>query len=166
MTDISSMTDSELNEALAEWRGWHKRQTGTGYPWYWCEPDYMEDSLYRHSGKSVMMCSEWQPTTDLNQAVECAEKWKNVAEERNIAIVYTWSGYHIQFRVGNKIVGETKVDDLPRALCEAVLVAVRGEGNKFETTMKRVLDENIGAWKALADGEEGKGSQLTESHGK
>jgi hypothetical protein len=39
------------------------------------------------------------------------------------------------------------------------------EGNKFETAMKRVLDENKGAWKALG-GEEGKGSELTESHGK
>lgn len=33
----------------------------------------------------------------------------------------------------------------------------RVEGKGFETAMKRVVDENKGAWKALADGEEGKG---------
>ncbi len=31
------------------------------------------------------------------------------------------------------------------------------EGKGFDVAMKRVVDENAGAWKALADGEEGKG---------
>ena len=48
-------------------------------------------------------------------------------------------------------------------LWDALLAELEGKG--FETAMKRVLDENKGAWKALG-GEEEKGSQLTESHGK
>ena len=47
---------------------------------------------------------------------------------------------------------------------DALLAELDGKG--FDATMKRVVDENKGAWKALADGEEGKGSELTESHGK
>ena len=46
----------------------------------------------------------------------------------------------------------------------ALLAELEGKG--FDATMKRVVDENKGAWKALADGEEGKGSELTESHRK
>jgi len=47
---------------------------------------------------------------------------------------------------------------------DALLAELDGKG--FDATMKRVVDENKGAWKALADGEEGKGSELTESHRK
>ena len=39
------------------------------------------------------------------------------------------------------------------------------EGKGFEAAMKRVVDESAGAWKALG-GDEEKGSELTESHGK
>lgn len=47
-------------------------------------------------------------------------------------------------------------DNEPCALAYHRELLAELEGNKFETAMKRVLDENIGAWKALG-GEEGKG---------
>ena len=122
MTDFRAMSDDQLDGWLAVnvmgwvleeanmWgdRGWYKKYPG---------------------GVQLMyLQKDWQPTCDLNQAVECAEKWKKVAEERNIEIVYTWSGYHIQLRVVNKVVGESKVDEFARALCEAIAMAVEGEG--------------------------------------
>ena len=56
-------------------------------------------------------------------------------------------------------------DDLLRGKCYDPLGAIEAhtallaelEGKGFDATMKRVVDENKGAWKALADGEEGKG---------
>jgi len=119
MTDFSTMTDDQLDEWLAvNVMGWMldlvENEWGLRY--------------YRGTdGKSVMDARLWQPTRDLNQAVMCAEKWKKVAEERNIEIVYTWSGYHIQLRVVDKVVGKSKVDEFARALCEAVCMAVEGE---------------------------------------
>lgn len=120
MTDFSTMTDTQLDGWLAtRVMGWIldliENEWGLRY--------------YRGTdGKSVMDARLWQPTHDLNQAVKCAEKWKKVAEERNIEIVYTWSGYRIQLRVVNKVVGESKVDEFARALCEAVAMVVEGEG--------------------------------------
>jgi len=120
MTDFNAMSDDQLDEWLAvNVMGWMldlvENEWGLRY--------------YRDAdGKSVMDARLWQPTHDLNQAVECAEKWKKVAEGRNIEIVYTWSGYHIQLRVVNKVVGESKVDEFARALCEATAMAMEGEG--------------------------------------
>jgi len=119
MTDFSTMTNDQLDEWLATkvmgWtRGW------SGYNLSWC---YHVDGN-EHKPKHV---DDWRPCVDLNQAVMCAEKWKKVAEERNIEIVYTWSGYHIQLRVVNKVVGKSKVDEFARALCEAVAMAMEGE---------------------------------------
>lgn len=47
-------------------------------------------------------------------------------------------------------------DNEPCALAYHRELLAELEGNKFESAMKRVLDENKGAWKALG-GEEGKG---------
>ena len=114
--DYSQMTDEQLAERTAtKVMGWHKQEKGV--PIYEAH-EYPDGYIF---------CSDWQPCTDLNQAVMVADKWKKVAEERNIAIVYTWSGYHVQLRVGNKIVGESKVNDnLARALVIAVLMAEEG----------------------------------------
>ena len=110
--DYSQLTDSELAERTAGIMGWKKQKIWN--VWRWAE-----------SAENFINYIDWQPCTDLNQAVMVADKWKKVAEERNIAIVYTWSGYHVQLRVGNKIVGESKVNDNPaRALSEAILQAV------------------------------------------
>jgi hypothetical protein len=57
-------------------------------------------------------------------------------------------------------------DNEPCALAYHRELLAELEGRGFESAMKRVLEENAGAWKALADGEEGNGSQPTESHGK
>lgn len=118
MTDISSMTDEQLNEALAiEVMGWRKDAIGD---WWVGKKD------------NIMALKElvedWQPCIDLNQAVECADymanlgfNWSvdNIENDHYHASVYRPSTEHIYFCDAN----------IPaRALSEAVLMAVRGEG--------------------------------------
>ena len=128
MTDFSTMTDSQLDEWLAvNVMGWHLTVYGMVGHWENDNGWFMANANIPTNRSEV---PHWNPADPehLHQAVDCAEKWKKVAEERNIEIVYTWSGYRIQLRIGNKIVGESKVDEFARALCEAVAMAVEGEG--------------------------------------
>lgn len=146
MTYISSMTDEQLNEALAievmKFRFW-------------------DGVYYSEDGREIEL-GDWQPTTDLNQAVGCAEKWINRRGHYRVRLeyqedIYGWSYHAAIEHIYYADIVNIRNANPARALCEAVLMAKRREGNKFDAAMRRVLDENKGAWKALADGEEGKG---------
>ena len=121
MTDISSMTNEQLAEALAvEVMGWGL--------------DLIENEWGLHyyrgaDGKSVMDSRLWQPCTDLNQAVECADYLANLG--------YSWSvdnvendHYHASvYRPSTERIYFCDADNPARALCEAVAMAVEGAGN-------------------------------------
>ncbi len=125
MTDFSTMTDSQLDEWLAvNVMGWH---TGRVNPHpsnqlNWYDKDDKDDNY-------VMPCIRWQPTTDLNQAVKCADyvanlgfSWSvdNVENDHYHASIYRPSTENIYFC--------DATDNPARALCEAVAMAVEGEG--------------------------------------
>lgn len=121
MTNISSMTDEQLAEALAiEVMGWKKYCNFEGREcfkndddWHWIE--------------------DWQPCTDLNQAVECAENWQGQSSCRYVVIqrqaydappslVDLWECKLVDIENDFRTLNESPA----RALCEAVLMAVRG----------------------------------------
>ena len=120
MTDFSTMTDDQLAEWLAtSVMGWMldlvENEWGLRY--------------YRDAdGKSVMDARLWQPTRDLNQAVECADFMANLG--------YSWSvdniendHYHASvYRPSTEIIYFGDATDNPaRVLCEAVAMAVEGK---------------------------------------
>ena len=124
---ISEMTNEELNSCLAiEVRGWivdsYVATGRLGLAWY-CDEE-MND---------IVAVKNWNPTEDLNQAVECAEKLQS-------------DGYYFeilghiaspQFRkagnydvgvwcpIDKPRIGSGEHESLPRALSEAVLMAKR-----------------------------------------
>lgn len=112
MKQPNEMTNEELDEALAiEVMGWHI----FGYEWH------------ELGGKYVMDVNDWHPTTDLNQTWECLEKFKGYeilksCYRKNYS-VRVWE----EFGLVNRCAGTVVSDNLPRALCEAVLMAKRGE---------------------------------------
>ena len=120
------MTDDQLDEWLAvKVMGWTldliENEWGLRY--------------YRDAdGKSVMDARLWQPTRDLNQAVECVEKLRD--ERGYLMRIYyqTETKYLVWFvlysdkngRILKEIWGKPNAI-LSRALCEAVAMAVEGE---------------------------------------
>jgi len=120
--DYSQMTNEQVNERLAvEVMGWEKEKTWFdglhNYIEYWTLGNgipVMDNNI----GKSY--CSFWQPTTDLNHAVMCAEKiGREIYIEKRVGGDY-W--VMVGELSDNPSVAESA--SLPRALSEAILQAV------------------------------------------
>jgi hypothetical protein len=60
-----TQTNETLDRFMAELMGWHIDRVADGYPYWWLSED----------NKPLMLCSDWHPSTDIAQAMECAEKW-------------------------------------------------------------------------------------------
>jgi len=127
MTNFSTMTNDQLDEWLAvNVMGWMldlvENEWGLRY--------------YRDAdGKSVMDARLWQPTCDLNQAVECAEKigngenaaWAIVRNSHNAVELLEYPKYRGECQNHFMDVYKSYSDNPARALCEAVAMAVEGE---------------------------------------
>ena len=113
------MTDAELDEAMAkEVMGWRAKRSRMGNPewFYWTDAcDTCDNRKYR--------LGDFRPTADLNQAVECARKWAYERDEE------FWLMYKRQEDIFGCITsfGYESNKDPARAICEALLMAVRGE---------------------------------------
>lgn len=142
MKTISEMTNEELNEALAvEVMGWNKGCILGGYPDYYCWSDEINEEKYHWSWmeeienekekyNAVMECSEWQPTTDLNQAFEVLEKYINKDNTRIQTDTLEGNFWEVRiFRYGEEsgYLGRAVEKSLALAICEAALQAVRKE---------------------------------------
>ena len=112
MTDFRAMANDQLDEWLAvNVMGWHE------------DSDHMNLWLDK-DGKITTDKEDWQPTRDLNQAVMCAEKWSK--DNDCEMVIYYKSHWVVDFRCGSLY--PIHGDSLTRALCEAVAMAVEGEG--------------------------------------
>ena len=109
MTDFSTMTDDQLDEWLAV------NVMGGN--------EFFPTTYAIHNGRV------WQPTRDLNQAVMCADFMANLG--------YSWSvdnvendHYHASvYRPSTENIYFCDATNNPaRALCEAIAMAVEGEG--------------------------------------
>jgi len=120
VTDFSTMTDDQLDEWLAvNVMGWMldlvENEWGLRY--------------YRDAdGKSVMDARLWQPTTDLNQAVKCADYVANLGFSWSVDNVEN-DHYHASiYRPSTENIYFCDATDTPaRALCEAIAMVVEGE---------------------------------------
>ena len=127
MKQPNEMTDPELNEATAiEVMRWQK----DGSDWW------KSHSIGHHQIMSSL--NNWHPTTDLNQAIECLHEYAQIGEELDgywSTHPHLWSisngdSDSLDVCIGGKSfvqVGQKELDKLPRAICEAVLMAKRGE---------------------------------------
>ena len=109
MKQPNEMTDREMDEALAtEVMGW----TVGGD--MFLEPLPSISPSVEPWWDTVIFREDWHPTENLNQAIECAEK-------------YCYRSIDYFLNCGD-MASETREITSPRALCEAVLMAKRGEG--------------------------------------
>jgi hypothetical protein len=110
------MTDAELDKLMAiEAMGWHLEPRAIGTEG-WCTSD----------GKWLIHETAWHPTADLNQALEALDGWAGY-----------WSMFHFKGKTYDIAVSlsddytskiyNTYNNSLARAICKAVLMAVRGE---------------------------------------
>lgn len=121
MTDISNMTDEQLNEALAiEVMGWTEKER-------YYQSDGTTYKFYVYGDNKTCVKENWNPTHDLNQAFEVLDKWHSFS---------TCNISHAIYRNGEKYlvtldclpfqsVAQVKHKSLARAICEAVLTVVR-----------------------------------------
>ena len=101
MKPVSEMTDTEIDEALAvDVKGWH-----------------LDDGLWRDEYGRLLYYDalpvKWHPTTNPDQAIECAES-------------YCYRSVDYFLNCGDMASENRKIAS-PRAICEAVLRAVRGD---------------------------------------
>jgi len=131
---ISEMTDEELNEALAvEVMGWVKSiETKDNKVFMNCWAESLEDYLVGESLHRIMEQSLWRPTNDPNQAFEVLDK---VYIDFTIDVQRSAGQWGVEID-GSNGYGRVKVgkwlwtNELPRAICEAVLQAVRKESEE------------------------------------
>lgn len=121
MKPINEMTDPEMDEAIAvEVMKWTLGDTDIEWGFRW---------LTDKDGKHVMDISLWHPCKDMNQAWEAVYKFREGKE------LYTAMGIHhdgehyaeIEDVAKDKLIGRSGNNNLARAICEALLMAVRGE---------------------------------------
>lgn len=127
MKEISKMTDEELDEAIAvEVMGWNKHPDMQGSWWVLDEDKF---AGYYWKERVPLIFYVWNPTVDLNQAFEALEKVGYWTMCR-----FTGSLYHVSASLSGKdeegsihSAHSLTRDDFACAICEAVLMAVRGE---------------------------------------
>ena len=119
-----TQTNEQFNDFLArEVMGWH---IGTVIL------DFSRDAIECYKDKNdkvFMLIQEWHPTTDIAQAMECAEK-----SEIQFELFTGWGGWHGSFRkfheksqnVRKWYFGMMTLELLPRAICLALYEAVKG----------------------------------------
>ena len=111
MKQPNEMTDREMDEALAtEVMGWH--------------PVEREGGWYLRVGEVGIRKDNWHPTENLNQAVECAWETSYItinkfADKKKWRVTVDYKGDGCYCNSFNT--------SLARAICEAVLIAKRGE---------------------------------------
>ena len=110
MKPVSEMTDDEIDEALAvDVKGWH-----------------LEGTLWKDKNDRVL-CSHynWHPTSNQNQAIELTEKMAFVT---TCKVSSSGNEWHVMVDKDDdgKFCGSFNTS-LSRAICEAVLMAVRGD---------------------------------------
>lgn len=120
MKPIPEMTDAELDEAMAvEVRGWMKSI-----------PPMV--GLYQYpSSDGTHTVYSWQPSTDLNQAWECADEMNKRGWILELGYEYRGvrpNGLPMQYRAyadDDKQWLEALSESPARAVCEALLMAAR-----------------------------------------
>ena len=108
---ISDMTNSELNEAIAfEVMGWHIDEFG-----YWMDADD------EHTGYIAIIHPTigWIPAADINQARACVDK----LQKCNGSFV----GIKNYDNIHGEVDGYSCPDNFARAMCEAMLMAKRAK---------------------------------------
>lgn len=116
----NEMTDEELNEAMAvEVMGLEIDAKG----WVYTHP--LKDAGF--------MARSWHPTHDLNQVWECVEHWLKECGEWDFGIYRSWKNDILYWEawLTNELGAEVNIEatniDPARAICEALLMAVRSE---------------------------------------
>ena len=111
MKEIKDMTDDELNEAIAEFMGYERKK-----------------NLYANESGLLI---NFDPTHDLNQAFEAVKKLQT-KNERIYHFACGTCTYHdgevfveIENITTDDLIGHSDNDNIARAICEAVLMAVR-----------------------------------------
>lgn len=125
MKPIPEMTDQELSEAIAvEVRGWHEGDISGR----WLQSDGEGTNYYNHdrTDLSDWGCVYFDPCDDLNQALESVDK---SGVEIHIHLNYYLHDQPHYLEVGFGYIDRyfSTLDELPRAICEALLQAVRSE---------------------------------------
>ena len=120
MKPVSEMTNDELDEALArEVRGWGRDTNGA---WWYMEVDKFSGYYWKWKANNIFPM--WRPTSNQNQAIECAESMAYITMCR-VGFDANWH-VTIDKNSDSKFCGAFNTS-LPRAICEAVLTAARGD---------------------------------------
>ena len=116
---------TKLNDRMAEVMEWHKERIAshTSNPMFWVD----------EQGNKVMICSAWNPTEDMNQAMTCAIKCLRGHTRYSEGILKTWKertgfahGYYLITPDGKWLGGYVK--ETPElAICEAIAKAIGGK---------------------------------------
>lgn len=119
------MTNTQLDQRVAELRGWKKRtlnDPAIGPEEYWCSKDHCV---------THRLVSAFTPSTNLTQAMGLWQEHR--PGDELLAIVQhedlTWSAWNACEFTGNE--SDSSFDSLPRAITEAWVEAKEQEGKRW-----------------------------------